>query len=109
MREMEEADRDVKEEIERERSIYEGVCIRIEEEKNQFLADLTEEFEDEKREKEFELSDVEGEIRRLEDTIQRLKEVFTELKSGTSIQIKAVQDRTLQEEHEEMIRLDREA
>ena len=60
---MEEADTDVVEEIARERSLYESVCLMIEQERQQFLYDLNEEFEDEKRQKEAELYESEQTIR----------------------------------------------
>ena len=108
LEEMEEADRDVVEEISRERNLYESVCMRIEQERQQFLQDLNEEFEEEKRQKESELYEAEQAIRQLSDANQSLREMYNDLKNGIVISLKATQERTLHEEHEQMIRIERD-
>lgn len=98
LRELQDADAEVRSEIEHERDLYNDVMLRIEREKQEFLQDLREEFEDENREKMAELSGLEEDISRDAHGVNMLNDMIVETKNGLTTQLKEVADRTRAEE-----------
>lgn len=98
LRELQEADSEVRDEIEHERDLYNDVMLRIEREKQEFLQDLREEFEDESREKLADLTEIEEDASRDAHQVNMLKDLIVETKNGLASQLKSVAERTTAEE-----------
>ena len=98
LRELQEADSEVRDEIEHERDLYSDVILRIEREKQEFLQDLREEFEDENREKLADLTEIEEDVSRDAHQVNMLKDLIVETKNGLASQLKSMAERTTAEE-----------
>jgi chromosome segregation ATPase len=98
LRELQEADSEVRDEIEHERDLYSDVMLRIEREKQEFLQDLREEFEDENREKLADLTEIEEDVSRDAHQVNMLKDLIVETKNGFASQLKSVAEKTTAEE-----------
>lgn len=108
LRELKDAETEVSNEVEHERTLYNEVLVRIEREKQEFLQDLREEFEEESRDRLNELGLLEEEISRDNYQIGLLKDKIAEVKNISIIQSQLTTERTTAEEKQIYYDLERE-
>lgn len=98
IRELRDSDKDVIDEMAHEKELFQEISFRIEKEKQEFLIDLKEEFEDEQREKIDQLSRAEAETAAAQRELEMLKDIFAQMKTDIAHQLHSLTESVRQEE-----------